>query len=361
MTRGTILELRPRALAHNASRARELAGGAAVYAMVKANGYGHGLGLVARTLENQVDGFGVAVLEEALTLRHGGIHRPIMVLQGPLQSSELLEAERHDLELVIHASWQVAMLCQHPPKKRLGIWLKVDTGMHRLGLPIDEVMPMLERLRAHPSVQMLGLMTHFACADMEEDLLTDMQIDRVRALADRLSLPFSAANSAALFRYPASQGERVRPGIMLYGSSPLARQTAESLGLQVTQSLRARVVAITHVPAGETVGYGASWTAPKDSRMAVVSIGYGDGYPRHAPSGTPVSIGGRRAVLAGRVSMDLITVDVTDLPPVEVGATVELWGDKVSVDEVADACGTISYELFCQLTDRVQRQVDGQA
>ena len=361
MTRGTLLELRPRALAHNASRARAFAGAARVFAMVKANGYGHGLGLAARAMADEVDGFGVAVLEDALTLRHGGIQQPIMVLQGPMNAVELREAVRQRLELVLHSSWQVALLCQHPPKQPLSVWLKVDTGMHRLGMPVGEVAAMLERLRAHPQIRLAGVMTHFACADMQTDPLSELQLDRIRELSRRLGLPFSAANSAGLCRYPASQGERVRPGIMLYGSSPLESHTVSQLDLTPTQSLRARVIAINAVPKGDTVGYGATWTAPRDSRIAVVSIGYGDGYPRHAPSGTPVAVAGQRAALAGRVSMDLVTVDVTDLSSARVGDEVELWGDLVSVDEVARACGTISYELFCQLTDRVQRVVDGQA
>lgn len=361
MSRGTEVLIRPRALAHNAARAREAAGVSQVFAMVKANGYGHGLGLAARAMDDHVDGFGVAVLAEAVQLRHGGIHKPILLLQGVADVAELLEAQRLDLELVVHAPWQLALLLQHPPRKPVSVWLKVETGMHRLGVPLSDVARALETLARCPTVTVAGLMTHCACADQLDDPLSERQIERIHALAERHALPFSAANSAALLRYPASHGRRARPGIMLYGASPLAGQSAADLGLRPTQVFRARVLAINAVPAGDSVGYGATWTAAVDSQVAVVSVGYGDGYPRHAPSGTPVAIHGQRSPLVGRVSMDLVTVDITGREDVSVGDTVELWGDTVSVDEVAQACGTISYELFCQLTDRPVRGLDGEA
>jgi alanine racemase len=357
--RGTRLELRSESLRHNARRARALSGDAQLFAMVKADGYGHGLVFVARALQQDVDGFGVAVLDEARTLRQAGITRPIMLLEGPFDADELTEAARLQCELVLHSEWQLALLERVGCGSPLTVWLKVDTGMHRLGVPLTDAEQAIQRLRQLPAVTLAGVMSHFACADMANDPLSDTQLNHITQLATHAAVSFSVANSAALFRFPGSAGARVRPGIMLYGSSPFAERHAGELGLQATQRLSARIIAINPVPAGDSVGYGASWRAPRDSRIAVVAIGYGDGYPRHAPSGTPVAVknadnGWHRTALAGRVSMDMITIDITDLPAA-IGDEVELWGDVVSVDEVARHCGTISYELFCRLTSRLER------
>ena len=356
MSRGTTLEVRPAALAANAREARRRAGGARVYAMVKANAYGHGMALAAAAFAPHVDGFGVAVLDEARALRALGVSAPVMLLEGPFDAAELAEAGDLTLELVIHSLWQVDLLEAAPQPVR--VWLKLDTGMHRVGLPPDDVDPALARLQALPGVQVAGLMTHFACADEPRDTLTATQRARLVDIATRHGLPWTAANSAALCRYPDTHGTLVRPGIMLYGGSPLGGVLAADVGLAVTQRLSARLIAINPVPRGDGVGYGASWVAERDSRIGVVAIGYGDGYPRHAPAGTPVAVNGQRTSLAGRVSMDMLTIDLTDLPQVQVGDEVELWGDTVPVDEVAKACGTISYELFCQITARVARRVE---
>lgn len=354
--RGTRLELRPAGLRHNARIVRRLAGTSRVYAMVKAEGYGHGAALVARTLEAEVDGFGVAVLEEALALHQLGLERPLMLLEGFMSREELEVAAKAELETVVHSDWQVALLERHPPAGRgLPVWLKLNTGMNRLGVPRHQAESLLARLRVIPGVRLAGVMSHFACADEPEDAMSPSQLESLRQTAGQL--PWSAANSAALCRYPESHGNLVRPGIMLYGSSPLAARTAAELELAVTQRLSARIIAVNQVERGDTVGYGATWTAPGPARIGVVSIGYGDGYPRHAPNGTPVAVDGERTRLVGRVSMDMITVDLTDLPRVDVGSEVELWGDTVDVDEVARACGTISYELFCQVTGRVERVI----
>lgn len=355
MARGTRLELRPDALAANARRVRAFARDARVYAMVKADAYGHGLALAGEALAPDVDGLGVAVLHEAADLRAHGYQGALMVLEGIFDPTELAEAADLDLEVVIHAEWQLALLESEP--RPLRVWLKVNTGMHRLGVPAEQAPALLQRLDALAGVQLEGLMTHFACADQDDDPMTARQSDILTTLACKQDRPFSAANSAAVIRYPDTHGALVRPGIMLYGSSPFSGQSAAELGLAVTQRFTAPVIAINDVPAGGDVGYGATWRAPRDSRIGVVAAGYGDGYPRHAPSGTPVAVNGRRTELAGRVSMDMITVDLTDLPDAQVGDEVELWGDTVAVDEVAAASGTISYELFCQLTQRVERVI----
>jgi alanine racemase len=359
MARGTRLELRPHALAANARRVRAFAGDARVYAMVKSNAYGHGLALASEALAPAVDGLGVAVLHEAAELRTRGYQGAIMVLEGIFDHTELAEAAGLDLEVVIHAEWQLALLENRP--RPLRVWLKVNTGMHRLGVPAEQAPALLQRLDALDAVRVEGVMTHFACADQDDDTMTTHQAGMLTSLADTQDRRFSAANSAAVIRYPDSHGELVRPGIMVYGSSPFPGRSAAQLGLAVTQRFAASVIAINDVPAGGDVGYGATWRAPRDSRIGVVAAGYGDGYPRHAPSGTPVAVNGRRTELAGRVSMDMITVDLTDLPDTGVGDEVELWGDTVAVDEVAAASGTISYELFCQITERVERVIDPSA
>lgn len=357
--RGTRLELRSESLRHNLRCARQLAGGAAVFAMVKANGYGHGLLFAARAMADEADGFGVALMEEARALRAAGIRQPLMLLEGIFDADELREAVQLQCEPVIHSRWQIDLVRQCADARPLKMWLKLDSGMHRLGFTPEAVEMLLPELYALEGVQVAGLVNHFACADMTPDTLSEVQLSTLRDLATRHNLPFSAANSAALFRYPASLGARVRPGIILYGSSPFPDRSAASLGLAVTQRLTARIIAINEVDAGESVGYGSSWTAASHSRIAVVAIGYGDGYPRHAPSGTPVAVQNadghwRRAPLAGRVSMDMITIDVSAIPAA-VGDVVELWGDQVSVDEVAQHCDTISYELFCRLSARPER------
>lgn len=353
--RGTRVEIRPSALAHNARRARDLAEGAEVFAMVKANGYGHGLTVAAQAMAADVDGFGVAVLEEARTLREHGIDAPILVAEGFFDRDELLEARALSLEVVVHSPWQVGLLLDNPGPTRL--WLKLNTGMNRLGLRPDIAVETAEQLAA-AGMRAVGVMSHFACADESDDGRTETQMRRAGEVADALGLPLSAANSAALIRYPFSRAQRVRPGIMLYGSSPFDWQSAAQLDLAVSHRFSARLIAINEVRPGDAVGYGATWTAARPGRIGVVAAGYGDGYPRHAPSGTPAAVNGQPTVLVGRVSMDMLTIDLNGIEA-DIGDEVELWGDEVDVDKVARACGTISYELFCQITGRPERTILG--
>ena len=346
--RGTRIEIRPGALRYNASRATALAQGAQVFAMVKANGYGHGLVLAADAMAGEVDGFGVAVLEEARVLREHGVSAPILVAEGFFDRDELEQARALSLEVVVHSVWQVALLLEHPGPLR--IWLKLNTGMNRLGLRPDMALEAAQQLIA-AGMTPVGVMTHFACADDAEDGRTESQLRQAVQVADALGLPLSTANSAALIRYPHARAQRVRPGIMLYGSSPFDWQSAAQLALRVSHRFTARLIAINQIQPGDTVGYGATWTAERPGRIGVVAAGYGDGYPRHAPSGTPVAVNGQPTVLVGRVSMDMLTIDLTGIQA-DIGDEVELWGDAVDVDKVARACGTISYELFCQITGR---------
>jgi alanine racemase len=321
--------------------------------MVKANGYGHGLVLAADAMAGEVDGFGVAVLEEARVLREHGVSAPILVAEGFFDRDELEQARALSLEVVVHSAWQVALLLEHPGPLR--IWLKLNTGMNRLGLRPDMALEAAQQLIA-AGMTPVGVMTHFACADDAEDGRTESQLRQAVQVADALGLPLSTANSAALIRYPHARAQRVRPGIMLYGSSPFDWQSAAQLALRVSHRFTARLIAINPIQPGDTVGYGATWTAERPGRIGVVAAGYGDGYPRHAPSGTPVAVNGQPTMLVGRVSMDMLTIDLTGIQA-DIGDEVELWGDAVDVDNVARACGTISYELFCQITGRPERTI----
>ncbi|MCD6061797.1 MAG: alanine racemase [Moraxellaceae bacterium] len=349
------------ALHHNLRRVREAAPYSRVMAMVKADAYGHGARIVAETLAS-ADGFGVAILEEALALRAAGIRQPITVLEGVFTPAEMFEAVRQNLTLVIHQEEQVALLEQCKLSGPVNVWLKLDTGMHRLGLAPETAVSAFRRIRSARITGELGLLTHFACADQLESPMTEKQLARFRAVQQvltrngELTLPESMANSAGILAWPATHGTWVRPGIMLYGSSPFPDQTAESLGLRPVMTLTSKLIAVRPLKKGEPVGYGASWVADRDTRIGVVGIGYGDGYPRHAPHGTPVLIEGRRVPLVGRVSMDMLTVDLGSVPA-QVGDTCVLWGEGLPADEVATRAGTISYELFCKVTARVRREI----
>jgi len=343
------------ALRHNLALARELAGPARVLAMIKADAYGHGLVPVARALAPGADGFGVARFHEALALREAGVTRRILLL-GSLLDRELLQAcARHDIDLVVHNPACCRRVLEHdgPP---LRIWLKLDVGMHRLGLTRADFLAAHRQLSASPAVAELVHMAHFSRADEPELPVTRQQLQPM--LDSRLQLaaaetPLSLANSAALITRADCRGQWVRPGIMLYGDNPVA--PSHPLALAAPMRLRARVLALRQVAPGAAVGYGGDWVARRPSHIATIGIGYGDGYPRHARAGTPVGLSGGLAPLVGRVPMDAITVDVTDLPAPEIGEEAELWGDRVPVAEVARRAGTISYTLLTGVAARVPR------
>lgn len=354
MKREVVARIDASALANNLSVVRRHAPGARVTAMVKANAYGHGLVPVARALiDAGADALGVAVVEEALALREASIRAPIIVVEGAFSSADIALALEHRLDLVCHQSAQVAQLYgSRRDLSGLVVWLKIETGMHRLGLPLAEADTAVQRLK--PRLPRLGVMTHLACADEPAHPLNATQLEAVRRFAHAHGLRASVANSAAILAHPASAMDEVRPGIMLYGGSPFADREASSLGLKAVMTLSARVIALNDVREGATVGYGATWQAARPTRLAVIGAGYGDGYPRHATSGTPVLLGGQQALTAGRVSMDMIAVDVTDHPGVNVGDEAILWGRGLPADVIARHAGTISYELFCRLTSRVR-------
>lgn len=354
------LTLDAEALLHNVAVLREHMPESKLLAMVKADAYGHGVAHIAALLAGHVDGLGVACMSEALALRAQGVKGNITVMQGVFSVEELAAARAEYLTIVIHSVEQLPLLESADEALPVAVWLKINTGMNRLGFRPAQALLAWRRLNSCSGVHRLGLATHFACADEPVLAMTDQQLGRFRALQQTLAadrgapVAGSLANSAGVLAWPEAADEWMRPGIALYGSSPFADRSAADFGLRPVMTLRARVISVFTVPAGERVGYGASWCAERDTRIAVVSIGYGDGYPRHAPTGTPVLIGGRRFELVGRVSMDMITVKV-DEAAVSVGDEAVLWGEGLPVDEVACAAATISYELFCRLTSRVHR------
>ncbi len=346
-------EVSAAALRHNLARIREVAPSSRVMAVVKANAYGHGLVQVARCLED-ADAFGVARLTEALALRGAGVRQPVVLLEGLIDRRELEEAARHDLELVVHCEEQVALLEQAPADAAFVLWLKVDTGMNRLGLRPEQVEAVLARLDAlGPRVGELRLMTHFASADEHENPATARQLQLFAGVAARRAWARSLCNSAGVFAQPSAHAEWVRPGIALYGVSPFPELMGSELGLKPAMRLASTVIAVRRVLAGEGVGYGGAWRAPRDTRVAIIAAGYGDGLPRSLPFGTPVLLGGERAGVVGRVSMDMLAVDVGSLPEVRVGDAAVLWGPELPVEQIAAHAGTIPYELLCSVSQRV--------
>lgn len=345
--------IRLSALQHNLARVRALAPGRHVMAAIKADGYGHGALQVAAALDT-ADALAVATLEEAMQLRWHGEARPVVILGGVHSLDDCRTAAEQRLQLVIHDPSQLPLLAELEPIWSLAVWIKLDSGMHRLGFPLDQASSLYAHIQALPQLSLQGWLTHLACADEADNPLTQQQIAGFGQATDGLPGARSIANSAGIVAWPDSHADWVRPGIMLYGSSPVIGVDASEYGLQPVMSLRSCLIARQQLKQGDGIGYGHTWHCPQDMPVGIVGIGYGDGYPRHAPSGTPVAVGGKRVPLVGRVSMDMLAVDLRDAPDARVGDEVELWGDMVHVDEVARAAGTISYELFCRLSGRVE-------
>lgn len=359
MTPGSI-DFRPlaridhAALRHNLTRVRSAAPGRRVWAVVKANAYGHGLIEVAMGLASAADGLAVARIDEALALRRAGIRGPILVLEGPHDPTELEQASRQALEIVVHQPFQAELLQAARLPRPLPVWLKVDTGMHRLGLAPAAAADLGARLRDCRNCS--GdprWLTHLANGDDLGDPYSERQVARMRRFAGPDAV-LSIANSAGILGWPGSHGDWVRPGIMLYGVSPFIGEQGPERDLRPAMSLEARLISVKRVPQGAPVGYGGSYVCPQEMPVGAVAIGYGDGYPRHAPSGTPVLLNGRRVPLIGRVSMDLLTLDLRSQPEARPGDPVRLWGPDLPVAEVAEAAGTIGYELLCRLTRRLR-------
>lgn len=343
------------AFRHNYRLALDLAGpGRQALAVIKANAYGHGLLPCAEAIADLAQGFALLDLEEAAALREAGFQQPVLLLEGFFHAQDMAVLRELNLIPVVHSPEQVKMLAGLPAANEppLPVFLKVNTGMNRLGFTVDRVAAALERLQGLPAVGEVVLMTHFADADGEAGIAE--QLARFAPLRALLAGRVSVANSATLLRFPGEAGDVARPGIMLYGASPMpARQSASELGLRPVMTLTSEVIAVQSLAPGEAVGYGATFTAERPMRVGVVACGYADGYPRHAPTGTPILVAGRRTRTLGRVSMDMLACDLTDLPEADVGSPVVLWGEGLPADEVATAAGTIGYELFCALAPRV--------
>jgi len=342
------------ALRNNLAVVRRFAPVARVIAAVKANAYGHGLVHAARALAG-ADAFGVARVEEALSLRAAQISHPIVVLEGVFGAGQLDAAASHDLQLVVHSFEQIAMLEQYAGKHRFAVWLKVDTGMNRLGFRAEEFAAAHAQLARCAAVGTLRLLTHLACAENAGGLETKLQLDRFRALSGAARLERSIANSAGIIAWPDAHGEWVRPGLMLYGASPFDERSAQDLGLLPAMTFTTQVIAVRNVGAGEAIGYNGVWRAKRRTRIAVAAVGYGDGYPRCMHAGAPALINGREVSVVGRVSMDMTMLDATELPNVAVGDPVTLWGTGLPAERVATFADTIAYELFCRIAQRVRR------
>lgn len=353
MSRSATATIHLGALRANLARVRGRAEGAKVMAVVKADAYGHGLERCARALVD-ADAFGVASIPDGLRLRAAGHRQRIVVLSGPDAAGDLAEMRRLRLEAVVHHESQLALLEAARGGEPIKVWLKLDTGMHRLGFPAARASELHARLRAAPVVDpAIVLMTHFAASDEFDNDFTARQtkcfLDATTTLAGERAL----ANSAGLLGWPDARGDWLRVGGLLYGLSVVEGKAGADFGFQPAMTLTSRLVAVNRIARGERVGYGSTWACPEDMDIGVAAIGYGDGYPRSAPSGTPVWVGAARAAIIGRVSMDLVTLDLRRAPNAQVGDVVTLWGPSLPVETIAAHAGTIAYELTCGVTRRV--------
>lgn len=357
MSRNTIARISLSAVRHNLGLVRSLAPDSEVACVVKADAYGHGLSRICGGLAD-ADLLAVATTGEAARCRQSGWKGRLLLLEGPSNVREFEQMIALDAETVVHHETQLQLLRQRKREVRRALWLKIDTGMHRLGFPASEaraVYTELEQLRSkYPTV----LMSHFACADDTSNPMTGEQMKLFKKATQGLEGPVSLANSAAMVNFPESHRDCVRPGILLYGISPCRLKNAADIGLRPAMTLQCELIAINQAHAGDSVGYGAAYTCPGDMRIGVGAIGYGDGYPRQARNGTPVLVNGRRAALVGHVSMDMITIDLGGHEDARVGDTVTLWGEGLPIEEVAPCANAIPYELICGVTARVTARLE---
>jgi alanine racemase len=353
MSRPIVAHVRLDALHHNYLLAKKLHGGRAL-AVIKANAYGHGAVPCAKALGEAADGFAVASIEEALALREAGVTAPVLLLEGFFEAAELPEIAARDLWIVVHHHWQIEALMAARLSRPLTVWLKMDSGMHRVGLAPHAYRLAYENLTKHPNVAKVVLMSHFARADETDNEHPLRQLEIFREITCGIDAPVSLCNSAGVLGWPQAYADWARPGIMLYGVDPLVGQASIS-GTQPDERLRAvmqlesSLISVRTLAAGEPLGYGSIFVADCPTRVGVVACGYADGYPRIAPTGTPVAVDGKLTRLIGRVSMDMLTVDLTDLPQANLGSCVELWGDRIPVGEIAARVGTLAYELLCNV------------
>jgi alanine racemase len=354
MTRPSRVVIDKQALKHNLQRVRELAPNSKIMAIIKADAYGHGLVRVANTLSN-ANAFGVACLEEAEQLRAASITTPIVLLEGPHKAVDLSTIVQLKLEIVIHNEFQLEILEQATLDEPLQVWIKIDTGMHRLGFPLEKTADVLQRVKnCKNSKSSFRLMTHLATANEKDNPLTQQQLKKFEQACQNCEAEKTIANSAAVLGFPETHVEWIRPGLMLYGVSPMLDSHAHELGLKPVMTLESELISIQKLKKGEPVGYGATWRCPEDMLVGVVAAGYGDGFPRHAKSGTPVLVNNVRCALIGRASMDMLTIDLRNQSEAKVGDRVVLWGESLPVEEIAQHADTIPYELLCGVHKRLE-------
>lgn len=351
MTRPLRARIDLAALRHNLQRVRQAAPTSRIMAVVKANAYGHCMTRVAQALA--ADGFGVACLEEALSLREAGIRQPITLLEGYFDTGELEVVSRDRLQPVVHCDEQLRQLEAAFLSQPIAVWMKLDTGMHRLGFAPGRAAEIYQRLHACPNVDHIGLFSHLGYTDDRRSAQTQRQCELFLSATRGLAGERSLANSGGLLAWPETRLEWVRPGLMLYGISPFAGDTGPEQDLHPVMTLESRLIAVHHFPRGTAIGYSGAWVCPEDMPVGVAAVGYGDGYPRHAPTGTPLLVNGQRAQIVGRVSMDMICIDLRGQPGARTGDPVTLWGRDLPVEEIARCAGTIAYELVCAVASRV--------
>ena len=339
---------------HNLAYIKTLAPSSKIMATLKANAYGHGLTLMASAF-NDADAFSVLTIDDAIELREAGFDKKILLLEGPFDHDDLNIASAYHFDMVIHSEYQLALIRQLEKHKKINIHLKINTGMNRLGFSVEKVPKIYQQLKNDARVKEIIFMSHFANADIKNG--TDLQVSQINSLVETFNEPFSVANSAAIFNQISTHLDWVRPGIMLYGATPFDADLPLDQ-LKPVMTLRSEIIAIQEIKKGEGVGYGNEFKASKDMRIGIVACGYADGYPRHAPSGTPIIVDGIQTSTVGRVSMDMIAVDIDDIPNVNYGSSVELWGENLSVDIVAQHAKTVGYELLCAISSASRVPID---
>lgn len=356
MPRPILAHINTHALIHNYQLAKKRAPHSWVWAVLKANAYGHGIDWVGLALAPIADGFAVLELEEAITLRQLGAKQPILLLEGVFSPEDILVARSYQLSMAITTTEQAEMVFKSTwgEERAIDCWIKINTSMNRLGVNFEEAERIYQRIQGISSLRFAGWMTHFANADNNPEEIKET-LARFAPLCQKYPAPCSFANSAAIWQFPQTHREMVRQGIMLYGATPFAEISAKDMGLMPVMSLRSQVIALRSINSGQAVGYGSRYVANCPQTLAVVACGYADGYPRIAKDGTPIGVNGVECPLAGRVSMDMITVDVSKIQQPYIGMAVELWGAKIPVDKVAQNAQTVGYELLCALSRRVPK------
>ena len=346
-------EINLTALSHNLKKVREFAPNSKTMAVLKANAYGHGLVQIAQNL-NEADAFAVARIDEALALRAGGLVKPIVLLEGFFDKTDLPILLANNFQTIVHNETQLKDIESCDLDGQLTVWLKIDTGMHRLGITPSQFRSFYQRLTASKNVKPdIKLMTHFACADDITNSMTQVQLKLFEAITKQAKEQTCLANSAGIIGWQQSHGDWIRPGLMIYGVSPMLEKSGTDHGLKPVMCLKTRLIEIKRINKGESTGYGANWVSTKDTYLGIIAMGYGDGYPRHAQTGTPVMVNGRKVPLVGRVSMDMITIDLGDVLQDKVADEVILWGPELPVEVIAKHAETIPYELLCNITPRV--------